>query len=197
MAPRNAPPSDARSVASGMRGVATVTATAPMHVPARAVYDFLERLPNHALITGSGLRLEGVAADGRGARIALRGPLGIRRTARTCVTRLHRPRHFGGTAEVGRRTVAYVHWSIDHAETGSLVTLTATILRAGPLDRLLLTLGGRRWLARSFERTIALLGNAVESAADTGVACARLAVQRGYSKKPCCSSQSWATCLGS
>jgi hypothetical protein len=146
-----------------------------MHVPAGAVYDFLVRLPNHALITGSGLRLEGVAADGRGARIALRGPLGVRRTARTCVTHPHRPRHFGGTAEVGRHTIAYVHWSIDQAETGSLVTLTATILRAGPLDRLLLAIGGRRWLGRSFERAIALLGNAVEGAEDAGGAYARLA----------------------
>jgi hypothetical protein len=175
MAPRNAPPPAARPVLTGARGVATVTATAPVSAPARAVYDFLERLPNHALITGSGLRLEGVTADGRGARIALRGPLGIRRTARTCVTRLHRPRHFGGTAQVGRRTVAYVHWTIDHAETGSRVTLTATILRAGPLDRLLLTLGGIRWLTRSFRRAIALLGTAVESATDAGGTYVRMA----------------------
>jgi hypothetical protein len=197
MAPRNAPPPAAQPVVPGARGVATVAATAPISAPARAVYDFLERLPNHALITGSGLRLEGVTADGRGARIALRGPLGIRRTARTCVTRLHRPRHFGGTAEVGRRTVAYVHWTIDHAETGSLVTLTATILRAGPLDRLLLALGGRRWLARSFERAIALLGTAVESAADADGTHARPADSPDYLRKPCCPSQSWATCLGS
>lgn len=175
MAPRCAPSNSARSAIPGVRGVATVTATTPTRAPASAVYDFLERLSNHALITGSGLRLEAVATDGKGARIALRGPLGIRRTARTCVTRLRRPRHFGGTAAVGRHTVAYVHWSIDQAGSGAVVTLSATILRAGPLDRLLLVLGGRRWLAHSFERAVILLGAAVDEATGAGERYARLA----------------------
>lgn len=166
MAPRRARRYETPPVAPGVRGVATVTAATPTRAAAPAVYDFLERLSNHALITGSGLRLQGVADDGRGARIALRGPLGIRRTARTCVTCLRRPRHFGGTAAVGRHTVAYVHWTIDRTGSGSLVTLSATILRAGPLDRLLLVLGGRRWLTRSFQRAVMLLGTAVEAATD-------------------------------
>jgi hypothetical protein len=153
---------------SNARHVATVAAATPVRAPAHVVYRFLERLPNHALITGSGLRLESVASGGRCARITLRGPLGIRRTARTRVTYAVPPHGFGGTAAVGRRTVAYVHWAIDHAEYGSLVTLSATILRAGTVDRLLLALGGRWWLARSFDRAVVLLGAAVESALETG-----------------------------
>lgn len=155
MAPRNSTGQDTK--------VATVTSAALTAAPAHAVYAFLIRLPNHALITGRRLRLEHIASDGRGARIAMRGPLGIRRTARTSVTDLVPSQCFGGTAAVGRRTIAYVHWGIDHAETGSLVTLTATILRAGALDRVLLALGGRRWLARSFERAVELLGAALDA----------------------------------
>lgn len=151
----------------------TVVASRPVRAPARVIYDFLERLPNHALITGSGLRLEGVATDGRGARISMRGPLGLRRTARTRVIVRHRPQAFGGTARVGRRTVAYVQWGIDAAgPNASLVTLSATVLRTGTLDRLLLAAGGRPWLARSFARTVALLGMAVED--PPGAKCARL-----------------------
>ena len=163
MAPRPTPSSDPRSPAVfDLRGVATVSSALLVRAPAHAVYDFLERLPNHALITGDGLRLEGVTADGMSALISMRGPLGIHRTALTRVTTRHRPRGFGGTAAVGRRTVAYVHWAIEYADAGSLVTLTATVLRAGALDRLLLTIGGRRWLARSFDRAVALLATAVE-----------------------------------
>lgn len=128
---------------------------------AQAVYGFLEPLANHALITGRRLRLEGVAADGLRARIVIRGPLGIRRTAHTTVTDLRPPSGFGGTAAVGRRTIAYVHWGIAHTGDGSHVTLTATIVRAGVLDRLLLLLGGRWLLARSFDRAVALLASAL------------------------------------
>jgi hypothetical protein len=166
----------ASPVVPDARGVATVSSALQLvRAPAHAVYDFLERLPNHALITGDGLRLEGVAADGMSALISMRGPLGVRRTARTRVTTRHRPRAFGGTAAVGRRTVAYVHWAIEYAEAGSLVTLTATILRASTLDRVLLTIGGRQWLTRSFDRAVALLGAAVEKTVCAEEECARMA----------------------
>ena len=180
MAPRNALPHPARSApVPGTRGVATVTSALVMRAPVHVVYAFLARLPNHGLITGRRLRLESVTADGTRARIAMRGPLGIRRTARTRVTDLHPPRGFGGTAAVGRRTEAYVHWTIERAGAGSLVTLTATIFRAGTLDRLLLTLGGRRWLSRSFDHALALLAVAMESPCDTGEPDARTAGEHG------------------
>jgi hypothetical protein len=166
-----APPQEAGP--AGIRSVATVTAALTVNAPPRTVYDFLERLPNHTLIGGHGLRLEDVAADGRAALISLCGPLGIHRTASTRVTTLRPPHRFGGTAVVGRRTMARVLWSIERAGAGSLVTLSATIVRAGPLDRLLLALGGRWWVARSFKRAIALLGAALEGAA--GETCARIA----------------------
>jgi hypothetical protein len=150
---------------TGVRGVATVTAALPLNGLPHTVYDFLQRLPNHALIGGRGLRLDGVTEDGRAALITLRGPLGIRRTAYTTVTDLRPPHGFGGRALVGKRTKAYVTWTIEQAETGSFVTLSATIVRAGPMDRLLLALGGRWWVARSFKQAIALLGTAVDDAA--------------------------------
>ena len=158
-----APPQDAHP--TGVRGVATVAAALPLNALPRAIYDFLQRLPNHALIGGHGLRLDGVADDGRAALITLRGPLGIRRTAYTTVTNLRPPHRFGGTALVGKRTMAQVNWTIEPAGTGSFVTLSATIVRAGPMDRLLLALGGRWWVTRSFKHAIALLGAAVEDTA--------------------------------
>lgn len=142
--------------------VATLSAALTLAASAGAVYDFLTSLPNHARIGGHGLRLDHVADDGRSALISLHGPLGLRRTAVTTVTSLHRPHRFGGTALVGRRTMAYVHWIIEPAGTGSRVTLNASIVRAGPVDRLLLAAGGRWWVTRCFARAIALLGAALD-----------------------------------
>lgn len=141
--------------------IVTVTSGVFTPAPAQAVYRFLESLANHALIMDRRLRLDGVASGGRGARIAIRGPLGLRRTARTMVTRLVPPSRFGGTAAVGRRTFAHVDWRIRGTAAGSDVTLTALIVCAGRLDRLLLRLGGRWWLGRSFDRAVALLAAAM------------------------------------
>jgi hypothetical protein len=158
-------PSEDAHRPEAVRAVATLTAGLTLTAPPSTVFDFLVRLPNHALIGGHGLRLDNVSDDDRSALISLHGPLGLRRTASTTVTHLHRPHRFGGTALVGRRTMAYVHWTIEPAGTGSRVTLTATIVRAGPADRLLLAIGGRWWVTRSFARAIALLGAAVEAPA--------------------------------
>lgn len=147
----------------GAPGIVTASSAAATLAAASAVFDFLEDLTNHELITGRELRLDGVSPDGRGAEIMIRGPLGIRRTARTIVTLLERPSLFGGTAAVGRRTTAHVRWRIDVAGAGSRVTLTATILSAGPLDRLLLRLGGAWLLARGLDDAVRSLAAVLDA----------------------------------
>jgi hypothetical protein len=140
-----------------VRAVAPVTSGLLLEVPAETVYGFLSQLPNHQRMGGRRFRLKGFAVDRLGARILVCGPLGIRRTVETTITCLHPSRGVGGTAMIGRRTVAHVHWTIDAVGERSRVALTATVLRVGALDRLLLAAGGRRWLARSFDRVLMLL----------------------------------------
>jgi hypothetical protein len=135
-----------------------VTAAAVLTISAEMAYDFLSHLPNHARIAGSRLRVESLATDRLGGRIVIRGPLGLRRTAVTTITYLTPSLGVGGTAEVGRRTAGLVDWEIQRLSDGCRVTLTATIVRAGALDRVLFALGGRWWLTRGFARAIALLG---------------------------------------
>jgi hypothetical protein len=140
-----------------MTAVAPVTSGLLMDIPAETVYGFLSQLPNHQSMGGRRFRLKAFADDRLGARIVIRGPLGIRRTVETTITCLHPSRSVGGTAAIGRRTLAHVHWTIDAAGERSRVALTATVLHIGALDRLLLAAGGRRWLARSFHRVLTLL----------------------------------------
>jgi hypothetical protein len=147
-----------------VRAVAPVTSGLLMEVPAETVYGFLSDLPNHQKMGGRRFRLDTFAADQLGARIVICGPLSIRRTVETTITHLHPSHGVGGTAAVGRRTLAHVHWSIQAAGEWSHVALTVTVLRIGVLDRVLLAAGGRRWLARSFHRILTLLPTTIGAA---------------------------------
>lgn len=141
---------------------AAVSARLRVDAPVEAVYSFLAELSNHQRLADSRFRLRSLSTDRMSARIRMHGPLGIRRTAWTTITHLEPHRRVGGTATVGRRTAGALRWTIDPAEDGgSYVALTATVLSLGPLDRLLFTLGGRRWLTRGFHRAILLLAVAV------------------------------------
>jgi len=92
--------------------------------------------------------------DGRGGLITMRGPVGLRRTARVELGRLLEPSYLSGLAHVGRETRAHVSWRIASHATITYVVLTATVVAAGPLDRALLAIGARRWLRRRFERVL-------------------------------------------
>ncbi|GAB2840933.1 hypothetical protein GCM10027176_50960 [Actinoallomurus bryophytorum] len=145
--------------------MALVTSELLIEFPAETVYDFLSQLANHQRMGGHRFRLNTVAPDRLGATIVIRGPLGIHRTVQTTITCLRPARGVGGTATIGRQTVAHVHWTIHAAGDRSHVTLTATIVRTGMVDRLLLAAGGRRWLARSFHRVLTLLSATIRTAA--------------------------------
>jgi polyketide cyclase/dehydrase/lipid transport protein len=150
-----------RGVAGGERSTAVISAERRVERSAEVIHAFLADLSNHRHLTDHYLRLRDVAPDGRGARLVVGAPLGVRRTARTAVTTLRVPTRFGGTAAVGRRTLARVDWTIEPEGDGSRVALRAVVLRAGPLDRLLLAAGGRRWLRRRFRRVLARLDAAL------------------------------------
>jgi len=129
------------------------------HVPAapEAAFAFLADLANHWRLIDRWARIDDVAGDGRSAIVRLRGPLGMRRTARTQVVAAVAPFAMVGEARVGRRTVGRVRWTLARDGAGTQVTLAAHVPAAGPLDRALLALGGRRWLRRRFAGALALL----------------------------------------
>jgi hypothetical protein len=131
------------------------------HSPER-VYAFLAHLDNHWHLSDRWLRLVRTSADGRGGVIVLTTPLGLRRTALTTITTANAPGTFGGLVAVGRRTSASTHWKIEAHERGSRVRLEAIVDQAGPLDRLLLALGGRRWLRWRFGQMLARLAAALD-----------------------------------
>ena len=141
---------------------ATISAVLEIQHPPARVYRFLARLGNHWHLGGRALRLSTLDADGRGGRILLAAPLGLRRSARTVLTTAHEPHRLGGVAHVGRDTRARVQWTIEPTLHGARVALESTICSVGLVDRSLLALGGRWWLRRAFRRTLDALAGALD-----------------------------------
>ena len=120
-----------------------------------AVFEFLSELENHWRVADR--FVEVVSLEPAGGVVRVSGPLGLRRTAITRVGRAERPSLLVGSAEIGSRTRARVSWRLTPRGPGTLVRLRAEVERAGPLDRLMLALGGRAWLERRFASALAHL----------------------------------------
>ena len=118
------------------------------------VFEFLSELHNHWRLEAHFVEVEHVDPDGDGGQVRLRGIFGIGRTARTSVEETVPSSRLRGRAEIGRSTVGRVAWDIESADGGSRVALSAVVERAGVLDRVILALGGRRYLRRIFARTL-------------------------------------------
>jgi carbon monoxide dehydrogenase subunit G len=139
-----------------------IVARRQISAPAESVVRFLADLEHHAqLAPGSVQVLRLTRPPGRPARALVRliGPLGIRRTASTELLRTRPANLIAGRAGIGDRTVASVAWCVEEDHGGSFVTLRATVDAAGPIDRMVLLLGGHRWLARRFEAALERLSD--------------------------------------
>jgi hypothetical protein len=145
---------------------ATISAVLELQHTSAQVYAFISRLDNHRHLAGRSLRVLWLDEDGRGGRIVVAAPFGLRRTARTAVTAADEPHRLAGVAHAGRNTRAHVQWSIGTTERGAQVALAATFHSAGALDRSLLALGGRWWLRRAFRRTLETLANKLDDLHD-------------------------------
>jgi hypothetical protein len=129
-------------------------------------FAFLSDLDNHWRLADrfvDVIRLEGTPGSRTGGEICIRGPLGIARTARTTLDTSHAPWLISGTARAGRETLVRVSWSLKPDPKGARVELTLTRLSTNPIDRLLLTIGGRRWLRQRLTKTLHRLAGELSS----------------------------------
>jgi hypothetical protein len=122
------------------------------------IFGFLADIRNHWQLSRRFAELEMVDHDDAGGRVRIRGPLGLSRVARTRVVSAEEPRRLLGRAEIGHGTLGSVRWDIDRAESGSVVTLSATVDRATVGDRVLLAAGGAWWLRRILREAVQRVG---------------------------------------
>jgi len=125
------------------------------------VFAFLADLRNHWRLSRRFAELAVLDGDAAGARVRIRGPLGLSRVARTRVLELDEPVSLAGRADIGRGTVGLVRWDISGDGAGSLVTLSARVERASRVDRSILAVGGRRRLQRIFAEALEQLEQVV------------------------------------
>jgi carbon monoxide dehydrogenase subunit G len=135
-----------------------IEATGTVPAAPEAVFRFLSDLKNHWKLANSWIRVVELDDGGsQGGRVRIHGPLGMRRTARTVVVDAVPDHVIHGTAELSGGTFAQISWELQEDVNGTAVRLSADIEHLGPLDRVLLALGGRPWMKKLFDRILARL----------------------------------------
>jgi len=125
-----------------------INASRTVRASPEAVFAFLSDLDNHWKLTGRWV--EAVALHDANGSVRIHGPLGLRRTARTRVVDASPSHVMHGTAELSGGTVARIAWELGEDVGGTAVRLSAEVERAALPDRMLLALGGRRWMTHRF-----------------------------------------------
>ncbi|HEX8742192.1 MAG TPA: SRPBCC family protein [Thermoleophilaceae bacterium] len=139
-----------------------VRATGQVGAPADRVFGFLADLDRHRALTDGGIQildLDGPAGARTGGTVELRGPAGLTRRARTHVEGADdHGRRLWGRAVTEHGTEAELEWSLAPRRHGTAVTVQMRVRPRHWPDRLLLRLGGRRWLVRRLAAAIGRLG---------------------------------------
>jgi hypothetical protein len=127
-----------------------ISAAALVPAAPEDVFAFLSDLENHWLLADRFVEVltlvrssDGVAGGGT---VKVRGPLGLGRTATTRVVGIEPPTSMTGTADLSGGTRAVVRWVLTRHHGATRVELAATLEKTRLLDRILLALGGRRWI---------------------------------------------------
>jgi len=126
----------------------------------QAVYARLADLDEHRHLVDAGMRilaLDGPAGRRSGGLVELRGPAGLRRVARTRVKGAEPGRRLWGTATTTDGTEAELEWRLHPHEAGTEVEIELRLRSQSPRDRLLLRMGGERWLRQRLAAAIARL----------------------------------------
>jgi uncharacterized protein YndB with AHSA1/START domain len=145
-------------VASSLPDRDPVSASGRLAQTPEDVFRFLTDLRNHWRLSPRFVELERLDSDGDGARVRIRGPLGLGRSAHTRIEEAVEPSLLRGCAAVGPKTLGAIAWRIEPNGDGSRVTLSAEVVRASLVDRTILLLGGRRHLASGLREAVQRLG---------------------------------------
>ena len=127
---------------------------------ADALFVFLVDLEGQAFLAGRHLEvvgLDGAAGARHGGEVLIRGPLGCRRRAQVRLLATVPARLVLARADIGRRTVALISWTLTAGRGTVHVELAIVIHSATLFERLILHLGRRRLIERRLERTVAAL----------------------------------------
>ena len=133
-------------------------ASAEVDAPAGEVFEFLADLNNHWRLAGRWIEVVTVVtADARADRatIRLRGPLGMVFPVNTQIDEVREPHTIKGRGASGSSRGAVI-WHLAESAPGlTRVTVDVQLQRAAVHHRAIWLAGGRAWLARRLEQTVA------------------------------------------
>jgi hypothetical protein len=143
-----------------------IASSTEVAVPPATVFAFLIQRQNHWLLSGPKIELLELAESPEGhfgAQVLLRGPLRLRRHARTRIDTVREPWFLGGTVELGDHTTVHVGWHLRPANGNETrVVLSALPATLSRLDALLFLAGGTIWTRRLLASTLELLSNQLD-----------------------------------
>ena len=123
--------------------------------PAATIFAYLADLEQHWHLADQFIQVVSLdrppgGGPAYGGVVRMCGPLRIWRAAHTRVVEVDPPTRLSGSAQVGDGTTARVTWTLQPAGQATRVRLEASVEHASRVDRMLLALGGGRWMARRF-----------------------------------------------
>lgn len=139
----------------------------PVAADAEVLSAYLANLDNHWDLCNDvieGWSLDGPQAAPTGAVLELKGPLGIRRTARTRLLGTS-PSKVWGRAQLANGTWARITWRFAAARGTTTVSLELELRAAGLFDRWLFSLA-RPWVTRQLARALDRLAGIAAMAAE-------------------------------
>ncbi len=142
----------------------SVAAGATIDARAEDVFDVLGDLDRHRDLADDGLQildLEGARGRRTGGLVELRGPVGLKRLARTSVGGAEPPFRLWGTARTTDGACALMEWRVKPEGERTHVEVQLDVRPRTWSDRTLLSLGGRAWLRNRLDAALDRLAQSV------------------------------------
>jgi hypothetical protein len=141
-------------------GLAPIIATRPVATDADTLYGLLRNPANQWRLAASFADVVALQPAGDRCDARLRIPFGMRVHASMKVKPSRKARLLTSEVRLGRRTVAWGTWILTPDPGTTDVDLAIQLQSRSLATRFVLLLGGRRWIARRLERTLATLATA-------------------------------------
>jgi hypothetical protein len=151
-------------------GLAPIIATRPVATDADPLYGLLSNPANQWRLAASFADVVALAPVGDRCDARLHFPLGMRVHASAHVKPSRTGRLVTTEVRFGRRTVAWVTWILTSDRGTTEVDLAVQLDSRSLVTRLVLLLGGRRWIARRLDMALATLATTAACVAEQAVA---------------------------
>jgi hypothetical protein len=138
-------------------GLAPIIVTRTMPADGETLHRFLSDPINQWRLASCFADVDALQPAGDRCDARLRLPLGVRRHASVYVKPSRRGRLLTAELRLGRRTVAWATWILTASRGTTEVDLAIQPESRSLATRLVLLLGGRRWIARRLEIALATL----------------------------------------